>query len=230
MVDTVFMSEQCVHFVGRMQAPVAVSRGTRTDSSIPMTLSPPTAPASDPRVERTRQAVLDAGMTLIAEQGPDGVNHAAIAVAAGVSRTTLYKYWPTRAKLILDILMAFDSHPAQEPSGNLRTDLVTLLSELQTSMSDPIRRRVFSSMLAQAQWDDDVNEAQNTLRAVPLGGLEVLFNAAAQRGEIVKGIVVMEAAGRLIGPLLFAALIANDDTNLIDVESIVDDWLATVRV
>lgn len=195
-----------------------------------MSPSPTTEPPSDPRVERTRQAVIDAGMTLLVEQGPDGVNHAVVASAAGVSRTTLYKYWPTRAKLLLEILGAFDAHQDHETSGDLRTDLIVMLSDLQNSMSEPTRRRVFSSMVAQSQWDDDVNEAQNALRAVPLGSLDVLFAAAAQRGEIVEGIVTMDAAGRLIGPLMFAILIAKDDASSIDVESIVDDWLATVRI
>lgn len=192
--------------------------------------SPTTETASDPRVERTRLAVIDAGMTLLLEHGPDGVSHAALASAAGVSRTTLYKYWPTRAKLLLEILTAFDAHPQLASTGHVRADLLLLVGELQTSMSDPSRRRVFSSMLAQAQWDDDVNEAQREVRAVPLGGLEVLLDAAVERGEIVEGVVPMDAASRLIGPLMFVALVANEDIMTVDIESIVDDWLSTVRL
>lgn len=183
----------------------------------------------DPRVERTRQAVVDAGTRLLVEDGPDGINHAAIATAAGVSRTTLYKYWPTRAKLLLEILAAFDAHPQMESSGDLRTDLVRLLEEMQTSMSDPTRRRVFSSMLAQAQWDEDLLEAKNDLRAIPLAGFEALFDEAVERGELVAGVVPIEAAGRLLGPLMFAALVAGQDVIEVDIESIVDDWLATVN-
>ncbi|MFK7919675.1 MAG: TetR/AcrR family transcriptional regulator [Ilumatobacter sp.] len=188
----------------------------------------PTPASEDPRVERTRQAVVDAGMAVLLGGGPDGITHAGIAAAAGVSRTTLYKYWPTRAKLLFEILAAFDGHPAHASSGDLRADLLMLLHELQVSMSDPNHRRVFSSMLAQAQWDDDVSEAQNSLRAIPLAGLEVLFAAAAERGEIEAGIVAMNAAGRLIGPLMFAALVGDQDLMTVDIDSIVDDWLATV--
>jgi len=193
------------------------------------TIKPASEPASDPRVERTRLAVVDAGMTLIAEQGPDGINHAAIAAGAGVSRTTLYKYWPTRAKLLLEILAAFDAHPQLASTGDVRADLLLLVGEMQTSVSDPMRRRVFSSMIAQSQWDDDVNEAQTNLRAIPLGGLTVLLDAAVERGEIVSGINPSDAASRLIGPLMFAGLVINQDVMTVDIESIVDDWLATVR-
>jgi AcrR family transcriptional regulator len=194
-----------------------------------MSITPTTDPAWDPRVERTRQAVIDAGMKMLQEQGPDGVNHAAVASAAGVSRTTVYKYWPTRAKLLLEILTALQAHPQLASSGEVRADLLMLVGEHQTSMSDPTRRRVFSSMIAQAQWDDDVNEAQSGLSAIPLGDLEVMLRAAAERGEIIEGVVPTETAGRLIGPLMFAALVGNQDVMTVDIESIVDDWLATVR-
>lgn len=183
----------------------------------------------DPRTERVRRAVIEAGMRLLLDQGPDGVNHAAIASAAGVSRTTLYKYWPTRAKLLLEILAAFDAHPPMASSGDLRADLLVLLGETQAAMSDPTRCRVFSSMIAQSQWDEDVNEARASLSAVPLHQLDLLLRCAADRGEIVDGVVAVAAAGRLIGPLVFAALVAGDDVMAVDIESILDDWLAAVR-
>ncbi len=211
-----------------MQASCGVPRGTLRNSTT-MPTTPTTEPASNPRVVRTRQAVIDAGMNVLLDQGPDGINHAAIASAACVSRTTLYKYWPTRAKLLLEILAAFDAHPQLASTGELRADLLKLVEEHQTSMSDPTRRRVFSSMIAQAQWDDDVNEAQSGLRAIPVGGLAVLLDAAVERGEIVEGIVPIDVAGRLIGPLMFAGLVANQDVMTVDIESIVDDWLSTVR-
>lgn len=184
--------------------------------------------AADPRVERTRQAVVAAGVSLLLEGGPDAINHAALAAGAGVSRTTLYKYWPTRAKLLVEVLSAFDAHPRIVSSGDLRADLLALLRELQTSMSDPTRRRVFSSMLAQMQWDEELNEAHDTLRAIPLAGFERLLDDAVERGQLVAGVATSDAACRLIGPLMFAALV-NDDAMAVDVESIVDDWLATVR-
>ena len=86
--------------------------------------------ASDPRIERTRSAVLDAGVAILFEQGPDGVTHAAIANAARVSRTTLYKYWPTRAELLFDILNQVEPHKKVKPSGDVRTDLVAMIGEM----------------------------------------------------------------------------------------------------
>ena len=184
---------------------------------------------TDPRTERIRTAVVAAGAMMLSEHGPDRINHAAIASAAGVSRTTLYKYWPTRAQLLHDILVGFDTHPAIPSTGDVRADLLTMLHDIQVGMSDPVRRRMFSSMLAQSQWDADLIEAQNSLRAIHLAGLTDLFAAAVEQGEIVEGVDPTVAAGRLIGPLVFAALVAQQDVMEVDTESIVDDWLSTVR-
>ncbi len=169
-------------------------------------------------------------MELLLEQGPDAIHHAGIAAAAGVSRTTLYKYWPTRAKLLLEVLTAFDAHPEMVTSGAIREDLLALLTDLRDSMADPTRCRVFTTMLAQAQWDEDMLEAKTALRAIPLGGLSMLLDAAASRGEIRAGLDVGDASARLIGPLMFGAIVIGENIESIDVESIVDDWLATVRL
>jgi len=184
--------------------------------------------STDPRVERTRRAVLDAGAELLSEQGPDGVTHASVATQAGVSRTTLYKYWPTRAKLLFDIFSSFHDDSDHTPSGDVRTDLVAMLREHQRSMSDPQRRRMFVSMLAQAQWDADVVEAKSELKAIPLADLEAVIESGVVVGIVRTGIDPEAAASRLLGPLMFASLVM-DDAVLVDVESIVDDWLASVR-
>ena len=46
------------------------------------------------------ESILRAGRRLIAEQGPERFTFSAVAAAAGVSRPTLYRWFPTRADLI----------------------------------------------------------------------------------------------------------------------------------
>lgn len=206
-----------------MQEGSVVSRDTGENPFNAMTDA-----STDPRVERTRRAVFDAGAELLCAHGPDGITHASVATQAGVSRTTLYKYWPTRAKLLLDIFSSFHDHDEHTPSGDVRADLIDMLTEHHQSMSDPQSRRMFVSMLAQAQWDDDVVEAKAELKAIPLAHLEAVIASGVVADEIRPGVHTVVAASRLVGPLMFASL-AMDDLDLIDVESIVDDWLATVR-
>jgi AcrR family transcriptional regulator len=45
--------------------------------------------------------VFNATLTLLAEEGVPGLTFEAVAAAAGVNKTTLYRNWPTRTALIL---------------------------------------------------------------------------------------------------------------------------------
>src|SRR5439155_14662896 len=58
----------------------------------------PAATAS-PRYDRTAAAILDAAAHVLAERGA-GANMAEVAAAAGVSRATLYRYYPSRETLL----------------------------------------------------------------------------------------------------------------------------------
>ena len=57
------------------------------------------AETSSPRYDRTAAAILDAAARTLAEHG-GSANMAEVAAAAGVSRATLYRYYPSREALL----------------------------------------------------------------------------------------------------------------------------------
>lgn len=183
----------------------------------------------DPRVARMRRAVHEAGRELVLASGPSVVTHAAVASAARVSRTTLYKYWPTRVELLVEICHANEKQRVVVPSGDVRADLVALVSEIAQSLSDPDSVKMFASMLAQAQWDPEARETQASLAAAGLDDLTTILDAAVATGQLSSGIDPRRAAGRLLGPFLFAALVIDARLDVDDVEPTVDDWLTSVR-
>jgi AcrR family transcriptional regulator len=67
-----------------------------------------------PRFDRTAAAILDAAAHVFSEQGT-GANLAAVAAAAGVSRATLYRYYPNREAL----LEALATHALSQASRRL---------------------------------------------------------------------------------------------------------------
>lgn len=64
------------------------------------------------RREETKQALFDAAFTLFAERGFDEVTMAEVAEAAGMSRSTAYRRFPTKEDVVLEVplswLAAFD--------------------------------------------------------------------------------------------------------------------------
>jgi TetR/AcrR family transcriptional regulator, mexCD-oprJ operon repressor len=77
---------------------------------MPATSDPKTAP----RFDRTAAAILDAAAHVLSEQGT-AANLADVAAAAGVSRATLYRYYPNREAL----LKALGAHALTELASRL---------------------------------------------------------------------------------------------------------------
>ena len=90
----------------------------------------------DPRVRRTRQALMDATWTLIENrEGPD-VSITEIAREAGVSRQALYQHYPDRDALLADAAVQRMDEAMNKPGGQTagqRTE--ALLSHLRASES-----------------------------------------------------------------------------------------------
>src|SRR6202049_2822430 len=74
----------------------------------------PPAATGVPRHDRTAAAILDAAAHVFSEHG-SGANMADVAAAAGVSRATLYRYYPHRDAL----LDALASHALADAAARL---------------------------------------------------------------------------------------------------------------
>jgi AcrR family transcriptional regulator len=55
-----------------------------------------------PRNEKTRKVILKAAFRLLKEEGFDGVSSQQIAIEAGVSTATLYRWWENKQAILLD--------------------------------------------------------------------------------------------------------------------------------
>ena len=167
-------------------------------------------------------------MPILFDKGPEAVTHAAVATAAHVSRTTVYKHWPTRGELLFDVLNQVEPHKHVEPSGNVRADVQQMSREIATLVRDERLTKVFSSLMAQAQWDDESSSAQQALIAAAMSDMSVVFDSAVESGQLPSRIDPLRAAGRLVGPIFFAALIARQPMSTDEVDELVDDWLASL--
>ena len=86
-------------------------------------------PRGRPRSEKARQAILAAAAELLLARGLGAVSMDAVADRAGVSKATIYRWWPTKETLALDALYTewATATPAPRDTGSLRGDLLSLL-------------------------------------------------------------------------------------------------------
>ena len=66
-----------------------------------------------PRSERARQAILRAAADLLLDEGTAQVSMDAVAERAGVSKATIYRWWPSKERLALDALLEWAAPAAR---------------------------------------------------------------------------------------------------------------------
>ncbi len=79
-----------------------------------MSESPPRPPGR-PRSEASRAALLDAAYWLVLRRGYAGVTAEAIARAAGAGKQTLYRWWPSKGRIVLEAFLAKERERVDRP-------------------------------------------------------------------------------------------------------------------
>ncbi len=91
------------------------------------------------RSARVRRAVFDATLALLAADAYHSFSVEAVAAAAGVNKTTIYRNWPTKAALIR--AAAEDRSSAMittEATGDPERDLVAFLTSVAANITSPV--------------------------------------------------------------------------------------------
>jgi AcrR family transcriptional regulator len=131
-------------------------------------------------------AALDAAADLLFEEGMPAVTHDRVAARAGVSKTTLYKLWPSTGALAAQAYL-HRSEPILElaDSGDFATDLTDQMRSFIALVTRPDAGRAVRGIIAAAQTDDSVREAFLTGYIRPRReATRESFLAARMRGEI----------------------------------------------
>jgi AcrR family transcriptional regulator len=85
---------------------------------------PRSRPPGRPRSERAHRAILQAANELLESEGFAAVTVEAIAERAGVSKATVYRWWPNRAAVVMDGFLSIVSSEVPFPhTGRAREDI-----------------------------------------------------------------------------------------------------------
>ena len=166
---------------------------------------------TNPQVQRTQSLMLDAARTLLAEHGPEAVTHLRVAETAGVARATVYRHWPDRAAILLDLLRAGADLHLTPPQADLT--IAERVTAALTSFAAALNGdggRTLAAMIGLAEWDEDVFAALEQMTAFGPMFLHGLLTTAIETGELTTDADPMLLVDRLIGPLYFRRLLYHD--------------------
>jgi AcrR family transcriptional regulator len=128
----------------------------------------------------------------------------AVAQQAGVSKATIYRWWPTKETLALDALYTgwAAAQPHLRDTGTLRGDLLSLLRPWARLASSRPYARVIAALITEAH-TDPAFAAEYRQRVVQprRDQARPLFDRAIERGEIPADTNVEVALDLLYGPL-----------------------------
>jgi AcrR family transcriptional regulator len=185
-----------------------------------------------PRSEKARTAVLDAAAELLLDRGLAAVSMDAVADRAGVSKATIYRWWPTKESLALDALYTgwAAARPQPRDTGSLRGDLLSLLRPWARLASSRPYGRVIAALLTEVQ-TDPAFAAEYRQRVVEprRDQARAILRRAVERGEIAADTKVEVVLDLLYGPLYHRLLHGHARVNDRFVADVIDVVLDGIR-
>jgi AcrR family transcriptional regulator len=157
-----------------------------------------------PRSEKARRAILQAAAELLLDRGLSAVSMDAVAERAGVSKATIYRWWPTKETLALDALFNewAAATPATRDTRSLRGDLLALLRPWARMAASRPYGRVIAGLITEAQTDPGFAAEYQTRFVEPRRGqAREVFRRAIERGEVPADTKIEVALDLLYGPL-----------------------------
>ncbi|PJJ70489.1 AcrR family transcriptional regulator [Diaminobutyricimonas aerilata] len=176
------------------------------------------------RADEVRADVLAAVGRLVLDEGIAGLTFERVARIAGVSKTTLYKWWPSRGALALDgYFHAVERTLAFDATVDVRADLRHQLHSFAEVMATPGGRALLQ-LIGESQLDENLAVAY---RALYSSGRRLLahdrLTLAQQNGEIRAGVDVHVLVDQLWGAVYHRLLIPDEPVTPEFLDALVDN-------
>ncbi|MFG3119436.1 TetR/AcrR family transcriptional regulator [Streptomyces sp. NPDC048197] len=191
------------------------------------------APDSSRRSERSRQAIFDAALTLVGEVGYDKLTIEGIASRAGVGKQTIYRWWPSKAAVLLDAFTAGadeDYAKGLPDTGDLAADLKTVLRATADEFNDHAWQAPYRALAAAGASDEELSRTFVTRLLEPGILLYVdRLRRAQEAGEVAADIDVRVAAEMVLSPFSQRWLMRTGELTHAFVDTLVDQALRGLR-
>jgi AcrR family transcriptional regulator len=129
-------------------------------------------------------AILDAAEAILSEAGYAGFTVEAVARRAGAGKPTIYRWWSTKAALLLDVYGRCKRELPDPDTGSLEGDFTCLIDSLWRFWRETSAGNVLRSLIAEAQSDPVSFEVLGKYLEERRFHIATFVTRAKQRGEI----------------------------------------------
>jgi AcrR family transcriptional regulator len=167
------------------------------------------APDSTRRSERSRRAIYDAALSLVGEAGYAKTTIEGIAARAGVGKQTIYRWWPSKAAVLLDASLALAGDAEAEggwagfpDTGDLAADLKYVLRATVDELNDPTFEAPSRALTAAGATDPELGARFTEQLLEPqLALYEARLRTAREAGQLAPETDLRLTVEMLLGPL-----------------------------
>jgi AcrR family transcriptional regulator len=126
----------------------------------PLPALPPTRKTIEGRPQRTRGRLLIAAAEVLRRDGYPGLTMERVAAESGVAKTTLYRHWPTKAALCMDLYLEVAGRELRDPdTGDVAKDLASMVNSVVRLQTRTVAGPAFIGLIAEAQIDPAARKA-----------------------------------------------------------------------
>jgi AcrR family transcriptional regulator len=163
--------------------------------------------AGRPRSESSRRAILDATRRLLTQMSVQKISIEAIAKKAGVGKTTIYRWWPNKAAVVMEAVFSQPAFHNIIPTPRNAVEGVSAQIEKLCRQLHGKNGRLVAEIIGEAQPDPEalkiliasfLQDRYNTLNSYIEGG--------KQTGEFDPNLDTDSAIDVVLGPIFFRIL------------------------
>jgi len=126
-----------------------------------------------------------AARQLLRSRGYAATTVEAVAVKAGVSKVTIYRRWPSKGALALDVLLEFQDFGPAPDTGTTRGDLIAIVRGVNTGLAHPTAAAVIPGLATDLARDPTLAEAFRERFVLPRRrSVAEAIERAIQRGDL----------------------------------------------
>ncbi|NJP66073.1 TetR/AcrR family transcriptional regulator [Streptomyces spiramenti] len=187
------------------------------------------------RNARSRAAILGASLQLVGEVGYARLTIEAIAARAGVGKQTIYRWWPSKAAVLLDAFTESGGGEGAEDAavpdtGDLGADLRAVLRATADEFSDPEFEAPYRALAVAGAQDAELSrEFDARLADIGTELYVARLRSAREAGQIRDDVDLRLAAEMLTGPFFQRWLARRGPLDHAFTDALVDAVLAGLR-
>lgn len=169
-----------------------------------MTTRPPRPHTGRRRNDAARKAILDSIAALLSETGTTDVSVDEIAAAAGVSKQTIYRWWPSKGAVLFEAMAEWAQTNAPEPdTGSVHEDVAAFLTSSFAAATSTPAAQLLRAIVAAAQRDEMSAALLRDFTSERRTTLVRILDRGRARGEVCAGVDIELLAEQAFGVLWY---------------------------